>query len=214
MTEPTRAELAETVAAYQADAAGYAAASAQLVDGVRQEIARFAAIVGPGARVLEVGSGGGRDARALEAAGVVVHRTDVTPAFVEVLRADGVDAEVVDPLVDDLGGPWDGVWTNAALLHVGRPDLPVVLARLCTATRPGGTLYLSVKEGDGEGWSTHGAVRSRRHFVYWRAGPLRSALEGAGWGVDTLEEVPGAHERWLQVFATAGRGTRSRMRHR
>jgi 2-polyprenyl-3-methyl-5-hydroxy-6-metoxy-1,4-benzoquinol methylase len=201
-----RSEQAETVAAYQADAAAYASA-VHLVDSVREELASFAARVGPVGRVLEVGSGGGRDARALEAAGLVVRRTDITPAFVEVMRADGFDADVLDPLVDDLGGPWDGVWTNAALLHVARPDLPVVLARLRAATRPGGTLYLSLKEGDGEAWSTHGDVRARRHFVYWRAGPLRAVVEGAGWRVDELRHVQGAREPWLEVFATAGEGT-------
>jgi SAM-dependent methyltransferase len=207
VTTPERAEQAETVAAYQADAAAYAAARAIPGDEVRAEITSFAAKVGSGARVLEVGSGGGRDARALEAAGLVVRRTDVTPAFVELLRADGLAADVLDPLVDDLGGPWDGVWTNAALLHVARADLPVVLARLRSATRRGGTLYLSLKEGDGERWSTHGEVRARRHFVHWRAGPLRVALHTAGWRVDDLVHVPGATEPWIEVFATAGEGT-------
>jgi SAM-dependent methyltransferase len=208
MTGPDRAAQAETIAAYQADAAAYAAAT-QHVDGVREELASFAARVGPGGRVLEVGSGGGRDARALEAAGLVVQRTDVTPAFVEVMRAAGFDADVLDPLVDDLGGPWDGVWTNAALLHVARADLPVVLARLRVATRSGGTLYLSLKEGDGEAWSTHGDVRARRHFVYWRPGPLRFVAEGAGWQVDELRHVQGAREDWLEVMATAAGGTGS-----
>jgi SAM-dependent methyltransferase len=209
VSDQRRAEQAETVAAYQADAAEYAAASADLVDTVRNEVAAFAARVGAGGRVLEIGSGGGRDARALEAAGLLVHRTDITPGFVEVLRAEGFDADVVDPLVDDLGGPWDGVWTNAALLHVARADLPVVLGRVRAATRPGGTLYLSLKEGDGEAWSTHGRVRARRHFVYWRADALRAVLEAAGWRVDDLVEVAGTEERWLQVVATAGKGTGS-----
>jgi SAM-dependent methyltransferase len=176
-------------------------------DGVARAVADFAARVGTGGRVLEIGSGGGRDARALEESGLVVRRTDVTPAFVALLRADGYAADVLDPLVDDLGGPWDGIWSNAALLHVARADLPAVLARLCAATRPGGTLYASVKEGDGDAWSTHGEVHAPRMFVYWRSGPLRIALEEAGWEVAELESDQGSRERWLQVFATAGRGT-------
>ena len=50
-----------------------------------------------GARVLEVGSGPGRDARALEEAGLSVRRTDITPAFVRMLRADGFEADVRRP---------------------------------------------------------------------------------------------------------------------
>ena len=79
--------------------------------------------------MLEIGSGPGRDARALEEAGVSVRRTDITPGFVALLRADGFEADVVDPLTDDLADPardepYDGVWAAASLLHVRREDLP------------------------------------------------------------------------------------------
>ena len=91
----------------------------------------------------------------------------------------GHEADVLDPLSDDLGDParpgtpYDGVWASASLLHVDRTDLPTVLRRLADATRPAGVLMLWLKEGDGEGWSTHGSVGAPRHFVYWREGPLR-----------------------------------------
>ena len=164
-----------TVAAYDANAAEYAtAARSRSADVVVEQALAFAAAVGPGARVLEIGTGPGGTRRALEGAGVDVRRTDITPAFVELLRAAGHAADVLDPLTDDLddparpGTPYDGVWASACLLHVDRADLPTVLRRLAAATRPGGVLALSLKEGDGEGWSTHGSVAAPRHFVYWR----------------------------------------------
>ena len=101
-----------------------------------------------------------------------MRRTDVTPAFVDLLRTQGHEAELLDPLTDVLGGPYDGVWANACLLHVERTDLPVVLERLAAATRPGGALALSVKEGDGEIWATHGTVTAPRRFVLWREADL------------------------------------------
>ena len=73
---------------------------------------------------------------------------------------------------------------------------------LAAATRTGGVLRLSVKEGDGEGWSTHGSIGVPRMFTYWRRGPLESALQGAGWDVDHVEEADGLRgERWLSVVA-------------
>jgi SAM-dependent methyltransferase len=201
MTDPRAA----TIAAYQADAAAYAAGVAALSGPVASAVAadreEFARRVGPGGRVLEIGSGPGRDARALEELGLSVRRTDVTPAFVDLMRADGFPADVLDPRVDDLGGPWDGVWANAVLLHLVRDEMPVVLARLASATRPGGTLYLAVKEGDGEAWSTHGHVAAPRHFTYWREQPLHAALTGAGWEVDVLRHTEGTRDLWLDVFA-------------
>jgi SAM-dependent methyltransferase len=191
-----------TVAAYDRQATDYREASAPLGDAVRRGLDDLAARLAPGAVVLEVGSGGGRDARELEARGMRVRRTDVTPGFVALLREQGHEAEVLDPLQDDLGGPHDAVWANASLLHVARADLLVVLERLAAATRPGGVLRMSVKDGDGEGWSTHGSIDVPRMFTYWRRPALEAVVTGAGWGVERVEESDGMRgERWLTVLA-------------
>jgi SAM-dependent methyltransferase len=202
-----------TVASYDAFAADYRAGTQEMPEPVRAAIEAFVAALPSGARVLEIGSGSGRDARALEEAGLSVRRTDLSPALVRMLRADGYDADVVDPLTDDLSdpvtaAPYDAVWANASLLHVRREDLPAVLTRLAEATRPGGVLHASVKEGDGARFSTHGHVGAPRHFTFWREGPLRAALEQAGW---TVEEVVGGEsergDRWLVVRAVRAGGT-------
>jgi SAM-dependent methyltransferase len=195
--------VALTVAAYDRYAAGYVAGAVAMPESVHRDLTDFAARVGVAGRVLEIGSGPGRDAVALEAAGLVVHRTDVTPAFVELLRAQGYEAAVLDPARDHLGGPWDGVWSSAVLHHVPRAELRVVLRRLREATRPGGVLYASVKEGDGEAWSTHGSVAAPRWFVRWREEPLRQVLVDAGWTVEEVRRTT-TDEDWLDVFAVAG----------
>ena len=196
----------ETVRAYDLDAAAYAEAGALLADSGRADLEAFATRMGGGARVLEIGSGGGRDAVAMEELGLSVRRTDITPAFVTLLRSQGHDADLLDPLVDDLSSPagdYDGVWANASLLHVARADLPTVLSRLADVTRPGGLLRISLKEGDGEGWSTHGSISNPRHFTYWRADALRSAVAGTGWSdVDLRSGIDGKRsETWLELAA-------------
>ena len=198
-----------TVAAYDAHAAAYRDGIPVAPDWAVDQVRSFAAEVGAGGRVLEIGSGPGRDAAALEGAGLSVRRTDITPGFVELLRETGHDADVLDPLTDDLddparpGTPYDGVWAAACLLHVARADLPTVLSRLAAAVRVGGLLALSLKEGDGESTSTHGHVAAPRQFVYWRAGPLRAALGDAGWQVQSLETRLGDQtgQPWLEVRA-------------
>ncbi|MEP9364699.1 class I SAM-dependent methyltransferase [Nocardioides sp. CN2-186] len=199
-----------TVDAYNASATAYRDGSPPMTASVHADLRVFATAVGEGGRVLEIGSGPGRDARLLEELGLDVRRTDISTGFVELLRAEGHEADRLDPLTDDLddparpGTPYDGVWAAACLLHVPRVDLPTVLARLAEATRPGGVLGLALKEGDGEGWSRHGHVSAPRHFVYWRAEPLRAALEGAGWQVDHLNVRLGTEsgQPWLEVRAS------------
>ncbi|MCD6640134.1 MAG: class I SAM-dependent methyltransferase [Nocardioides sp.] len=201
-TDPVTA----TVAAYDTDAARYGQANPEMPDGVRADIEEFVAMLPPGARVLEIGTGSGRDAALMEQLGLRVRRTDITPGFVDLLRARGLEAELLDPLVDDLSdpaGPYDGVWANASLLHVLRDDLARVLTRLADVTRAHGVLRFSVKQGDGEGWSTHGAITRPRHFTYWQPEPLEEVVRGSGWTrVTTRSEIAGKRdERWIEVRA-------------
>jgi SAM-dependent methyltransferase len=193
-----------TVAAYDVDAEAFGEAVAELNDDMRQQLDAFAAAVGTGGAVLEIGSGGGRDAVAMAERGLLVRATDISPGFVELMRGRGIAAEVLDPLTDELGGPYDGIWANACLLHVPRADLPVVLRRLADATRPGGVLGLSLKEGDGETWSVHGHVRGPRRFVFWREEPLRQVLAETGWRVEELSHWPAVHnnQQWLSIRAS------------
>ncbi len=197
-----------TVAGYDQQAAAYREARQPLPDSVRVALDGLVAALPPGSRVLEIGSGSGRDAATLEAAGLSVRRTDITPGFVELLRADGYDADVLDPLTDDLadpahpGEPYAAVWASASLLHVARTDLPVVLRRLAEATRADGLLRMSVKEGDGEGWSSHGSIPTPRRFVYWREQSLQEVLAGSGWQVLETDHGEGLRgESWLCVLA-------------
>jgi len=199
-----------TVQSYDAIAAEYAAEAAAMPEWVATEIDAFVSGLDGSGRVLEIGSGGGRDALELEKRGISVRRTDISQGFVELLRETGFEADLLDPLTDDLadpkrpGTPYDGIWACACLIHVAREDLGAVLGRLAEATRAGGRLHASVREGDGEDVSTHGGGAAPRRYVetYWREPALRSALADAGWIVSEVRRYVGRpDDPWLSVRA-------------
>jgi len=203
----------DTVRSYDAVAAEYAAEAAAMPEWVAKEIDAFASGLGASGRVLEIGSGGGRDALALEKRGLSVRRTDVSRGFVDLLRERGFEADLLDPLTDDLVDPqrpgtaYDGIWACACLIHVARQDLQTVLGRLAKATRTGGRLHASVREGDGEEVSTHGGGATPRRYVetYWREPALRAVHADAGWIVGEVRRYVGRpDDRWLSVRATRG----------
>ncbi|QYA05289.1 bifunctional 2-polyprenyl-6-hydroxyphenol methylase/3-demethylubiquinol 3-O-methyltransferase UbiG [Rhizobium sp. B21/90] len=201
----------ETVRSYDAVAAEYAAEAATMPEWVATEIDVFVTELGGSGRVLEIGSGGGRDALELEKRGISVRRTDISKGFVELLRGSGFETDLLDPLTDDLadpqrpGTPYDGIWACACLIHVSHEDFGAVLRRLAKATRTGGRLHASVREGDGEDVSTHGSAAAPRHYAetYWRESGLRSELTDAGWIVSKVRQCVGKpHDRWLSVRAS------------
>ena len=203
----------DTVRSYDAVAAEYAAEAAAMPEWVAKEIDAFASGLGGSGRVLEIGSGGGRDALALEKRGLSVRCTDVSRGFVDLLRERGFEADLLDPLTDDLVDPqrpgtaYDGIWACACLIHVSRQDLQIVLGRLAKATRTGGRLHASVREGDGEAVSTHGGGAAPRRYVetYWREPALRAVHADAGWIVSEVRRYVGRpDDRWLSVRATRG----------
>lgn len=106
----------------------------------------------PGARVLELGCGAGRDAARIRQRGFALDATDGIPAMVakanerhdlgaRLMRFDELEANA----------DYDAVWAHACLLHCPRAELPDVLSRIYAALRPGGYHQASYKLGDGEG---------------------------------------------------------------
>lgn len=188
-----------TLSAYQDRVEAYLAATPAVVPAAVSELLDELVLHVRGGVVLELGSGPGVEAQYLEDRGLRVMRTDGTPAFVERLRQSGLDARVLDARSDDFGGPFDAVVANAVLLHLDRDDAARALAACWRATRPKGLLALTLKEGDGEGWST-AKLGKPRWFVYWRRPDLRDALQLAGWRVLKLDRVQGRVEPWLHAL--------------
>ena len=152
----------------------------------------------PRQRLLELGTGPGRDAAFFEARGIVVQRSDGAQAFVSRLREQGHDARLLDVTRDELGQDFDAIFANAVLLHLNPGQLAALLERAGEAVRPGGLLAFTVKEGEGEIWSEEKELR--RYFRFWREPELRQLLERSGWPTASIDRVQGPRDRWLQVI--------------
>ncbi len=200
---PTENTNRATIASYERAAQTYAdLTSTHPTPAMAALLDEVAARTPPGAHVLELGSGTGRDATALEQRGLHVRRTDGTQAFVDLMRASGQAADRLDLVTDDFGGPYDAVVAFAVLLHLTRDELRDALSKAAAATRPGGILAFTVKEGDGDGWTTE-RLDVARHFTYWRAPELRAVIDGSPWTLLSLDHVDGAREPWLYVLAAS-----------
>jgi SAM-dependent methyltransferase len=189
----------DTLDFYAAEAQAYAGRDREAENAL---IARFAALLQPGARILELGCGGGQDSAAMLAQGFDVVPSDGSPELAaEAGRRLGVPVRVL--LFEDLDEveAYDAVWAHASLLHVPRAALPGILARIARALRPGGVFFASFKAGEAEGRDRFG-----RYFNYPSEDWLRGAYGAESWTSIAIEEATGSGydaepTRWLHVFA-------------
>ncbi|MHB9880926.1 class I SAM-dependent methyltransferase [Pacificimonas sp. ICDLI1SI03] len=171
--------------------------------GISRWLDGFMRALPAGARVLELGCGGGRDAEAMAARGFDVYPTDGTPAIaaraearlkrpVRVMRFDELTARAA----------YDAVWANASLLHVPRSALPGVLGRVLAALKPGGLHFANYKGG-----GTAGRDALGRYFNYLGRSDLIEAYRASGhWEIESIiEYVGGGYEGgrgpWLTITA-------------
>jgi SAM-dependent methyltransferase len=134
-----------TLAAYDADAARYAADwDAQPPPADLHEQLRAWFTPGPTA---EIGSGSGRDAAWLAAHGFDVHGFDASEGLLAHARAAHPDISFELATLPELAGVARGAWQNVlcetVIMHLDVAQVAPSVRTLLALLRPGGTLYLS-----------------------------------------------------------------------
>jgi SAM-dependent methyltransferase len=141
----------------------------------RRFLAALPIVDGKPARILDAGSGSGRDALKFQLLGYKVEAFDASPAMVAATREHtGVPTKLMRFENFSWEHPFEGIWACASLLHVAEADLSEVINRLATHLTQGGALYLSFKLGTGE------RVKDGRRFTDMTEDSLTTLLNGSG----------------------------------
>jgi SAM-dependent methyltransferase len=124
----------------------------------------------PPYRILDFGSGPGRDLAAFAALGHVAVGLEGCAAFAAMARVhSGCEVWEQDFLKLDLPrASFDGVFANASLFHVPTQELPRVLGEVRDTLKPRGVLFSSNPRGaDQEGWE-RGRYGAFHELSTWR----------------------------------------------
>lgn len=113
----------------------------------------------PGARILELGCGGGKDAAHMLKRGFDVIPTDGSPAMAtKAQERIGIAVGVLPFDQLEACEEYDAVWAHASIHHMPFAQFPDVLRRIARALKPGGWHYANFKLGDGEARDTFGRL--------------------------------------------------------
>lgn len=154
----------------------------------------------PNGKILEVGAGGGRDAKELIVLGYEYIGTDISTSLIEVAKKEIPNATFLAQSVYDLDFPegtqFDGFWASAVLLHIPKTKIDGALQRITKFMRDGAVGFISLKQGGGERLED-----DKRFFVYYSEGEFRQILQRNSFEVVQITVRPvNGKTTWLCFF--------------
>jgi len=190
----------ETLDFYTREAAAYADYTSQ--EKRSPLLKRFAEFLPAGGDVLDFGCGSGWAAYRFNEFGFRAVGYDGSEGLAEQAR-QRYDVEVTVGRFDAFSADaaFDGIWASFCLLHDTREAMPGHLARLCRALRPGGAIYVGLKDGEGESRDSVG-----RLYTYFGAAEMTGLLTAAGFERIAIENdrttgYDGVPVKSLHIFA-------------
>lgn len=116
-----------------------------------EELKRFKELL-PRGRLLEIGSGDGRDAQELIKLGYDYFGTDISSGLLQLARKNNPGARFEKVSLYDLNYDelFDGFWCAHVLLHIPREKIDQALMAIKKNIKNGAFGFISIKEGEGE----------------------------------------------------------------
>lgn len=166
-----------------------------------EHIDRFTKHLLPGAKILDLGCGSGRDICEFKRRGFQVEGLDASEELVKLaLERTGSIIRLGQIENLDVKNEYDGIWCCASLLHVDKLDLMDVVDQIYDALKDYGFVYASFKYGDSERNS------KGRYFVDFNETSVRKLfLKKGKFGLRecyiSYDLRPGREkERWINII--------------
>jgi len=166
---------------------------------------RFVKAVGSGSWVLDYGCGVGTELAWMRRNRLQAEGMDGTLEFVREARRRSPGALIRFARFETMelpAGAYDGIWCNAALIHVPPAVFRRQLEKLHAGLKPGGLLGLTLAWGRTKGF-TRGDWISGRYFASYTKAEVEPFF--AGWTVRQINLVSNNSRkgRWIEILAVA-----------
>lgn len=151
----------------------------------------------PKGKIIEIGCGGGRDARDLIKLGYEYVGTDISEGLLEEARKNVPGYTFLKQSMYDLfsAKKFDGFWASAVFLHAPKDKIGEALGSTKSVLKRGAIGYISVKKGEGEG------VFGGRFFSFWDKSEFDDVLKKNGFEIlDFIHDPRSPTDDWLCFF--------------
>lgn len=153
----------------------------------------------PSGKILEIGSGTGKDAKVLIRLGYEYIGIDASIGMLDIAKKRNPGANLQRMSALNLEFPdnhFDGFWTAATLLHIPKDSVGKVLENIAKVVKPNGTGFISMKEGGKEAEDKE----TGRGFSYYSRQEFENLLKESGFEVIEYKSKSGEKDFWMIFF--------------
>ena len=153
-------------------------------------------------RVLDVGSGPGRDGLILQNAGLDVVCLDASKEMAKLSKERGLTTVIGDfnalPFQNET---FDGVWAYTSLLHVPKSQIDISLSEIHRVLKPSGIFGLGLIEGEGEYYRESSGIDKPRWFSFYTKTEIEDLLKKHGFDIVYFEVFKPRSKNYLNFIS-------------
>jgi len=118
-----------------------------------------------GKKILDLGSGPGRDSIRFKQKGFHPVCIDISKAMVDLCKSKGLEAyEMNMENLDFEDASFDGIWAYTSLLHLSKSKIKNVLKKIYDILKTEGIFYLGMKAGNSEGFEENKRYPNHKRY--------------------------------------------------
>jgi ubiquinone/menaquinone biosynthesis C-methylase UbiE len=174
--------IRKNIEAYDSTAEEYFQNTKNIEEPEIQQRKEFLSLIPKGGKILDLGCGPGRDAKIFSDHDYSVVGVDLSEKTIEKAKTIAPKAEfkVMDFLnLDFEEKSFDAVWFNAGLLCIEKKFALDILKSVHKLLIKRGILFVSIKEGNGEGFKIDERYNVKKYYAYYTEKEILSLLNNA-----------------------------------
>lgn len=154
-----------------------------------------------GKKIIDVGSGPGRDGLLLKQAGKEVTCVDASDEMVKISSLCGLKSVLAgfDSLPFE-NESFDGVWSYTALLHVPKKSVFIPLKEISRVLKSNGIFALGLIEGDSEEYMKSSGVNMPRLFSFYKKDEIIDLCRKCGFELVYFETFKPRSKNYLNFI--------------
>jgi len=168
------------------------------------QLNKFISLLPKSAKVLDIGSGSGRDMAYLQEEGINVIGIDISDGLIKEAKSrfNNLNIQKIDFRKTSFkASEFNGLWCMASLSDIQKAEAPKTLKEFHRILKKEGILYIAVKEGTEEKIIKKTRYNTERFYSFYTLPELELLLKNANFEILSAIVSQDRLTSWVEIFA-------------